>query len=91
MPEIYEILKGKFFKIVTSQNGSRILQSYIPKSSKDIIKKILNELLEHLNEILINIYGNYFCPKFFSVLDSEDRLKFLEKVQKYFLNFLNSF
>ena len=78
--ETYEILKGKFFKIVTSQNGSRIMQTYIFKSSSEVIKVIFSEIADFMNEIIINIYGNYFCQKFFCVLANEDRKYFLKKV-----------
>jgi len=79
--ETYEKLKNKFFKIVTSQNGSRIMQTFIFKSSNEVIKAIFTELSDYMNEIITNIYGNYFCQKFFCVLDNEDRKKFLKKVK----------
>ncbi len=82
----YEILKNNFFNIVTSQNGSRIMQSYIFRSSSEVIKAIFTEIADFMNEIITNIYGNYFCQKFFCVLDSEDRKFFLKKVS--FFNLL---
>lgn len=78
--ETLEILKDKFFRIVTSQNGSRIMQTYIFKSSPEVIKAIFTELADFMNEIITNVYGNYFCQKFFCVLDNEDRIIFLKKV-----------
>ena len=78
--ETYLILKDKFFQIVTCQNGSRILQTYIFKSNLEIITKIFKELSNHLPDIITNVYGNYFCQKFFLTLKDEDRILFLEKV-----------
>lgn len=78
--ETFEKLRHKFFKIVTSQNGSRIMQTYIFNSSNEVIKAIFTELADFMNEIITNIYGNYFCQKFFCVLDNEDREIFLKKV-----------
>jgi uncharacterized protein YbcC (UPF0753/DUF2309 family) len=78
--ETYLILKDKFFQIVTCQNGSRILQTYIFKSNLEIITKIFKELSYHLPDIITNVYGNYFCQKFFLTLKDEDRILFLEKV-----------
>lgn len=78
--ETYMILKNKFFHIVTCQNGSRILQTYIFKSNLDIITKIFKELSNHLPDIITNVYGNYFCQKFFLTLQDDDRILFLKKV-----------
>lgn len=83
-PEIFEHLKGKFFRIVTSQNGSRIMQNYIFKSSLGVIKKIFTEISDNLNDIITNLYGNYFCQKFFCVLDFDDRKIFLKRVNLSF-------
>jgi len=65
---------------VTSQNGSRIMQIYIFKSSLEVIKKIFTEISNNMNDIITNVYGNYFCQKFFCVLENEDRITFLKKV-----------
>jgi len=78
--DTYCILKNRFFKIVTSQNGSRIMQTYIFKSSMEVIEKIFLEIVENMNDIITNVYGNYFCQKFFCVLNNEDRKIFLKKV-----------
>ena len=82
--ETYLILKDKFFQIVNCQNGSRILQTYIFKSNMNIVAKIFKELSDHLPDIITNIYGNYFCQKFFLTLPDDDRILFLEKVINFF-------
>ena len=82
--ETYQILKDKFFKIVTCQNGSRILQTYIFKSNLEIISKIFKELSGHLPDIITNVYGNYFCQKFFLTLQDNDRILFLQKVKNIY-------
>lgn len=78
--ETFIILKDKFFQIVTCQNGSRILQTYIFKSNLDIVSKIFLELSDNLPDIITNVYGNYFCQKFFLTLQDDDRILFLKKV-----------
>lgn len=84
--EAYLILKDKFLHIVTCQNGSRILQTYIFKSNIEIVTKIFKELSNNLPDIITNVYGNYFCQKFFLTLQDEDRILFLQKVI-YFFNY----
>jgi hypothetical protein len=80
--ESYLILKDKFSQIVNCQNGSRILQTYIFKSNIEIITKIFKEISDHIFEIITNVYGNYFCQKFFLTLTDVDRILFLQKVIK---------
>ena len=87
--ETLEILKGKIFQIVTCQNGSRILQTYIFKSTVDVIKKIFTELADHIPEIITNVYGNYFCQKFFLTLEDSDKVIFLKKVYNKIFYFFN--
>jgi len=78
--ENYEILKGKFSKLINSQIGSRVLQNCIAKTSKEIIILIFNEIKDSISELIVNQYGNYFCQKFFSCLPIQFRSKFLESV-----------
>lgn len=78
--EVYEMLKGKFFKVIISQNGSRVLQKALKNTESAIIYKIFDEIKERLNEIMTDMYGNYFCPKLFSFLDSKRKIEFLEQV-----------
>jgi|LauGreDrversion4_2_1035121.scaffolds.fasta_scaffold479918_2 hypothetical protein len=43
--EIYSSLKGNFIKLITTQNGSRILQKSLRKSSSHIISLIMKEVI----------------------------------------------
>lgn len=43
---------------------------------------IFEEISIHMNDIITNVYGNYFCQKFFCVLDNKDREIFLKTVNK---------
>lgn len=82
--ENYESLKGSFLKIINSHSGSRVLQSCITKTNKDIIIQIFIEIENNLSELIVNQYGNYFCQKFFTCLPFTYRIKFLESVNKNF-------
>ena len=42
--DIFKILKGNFFKILTSQHGSRVMQKSLKNTSKEVLSKILNEV-----------------------------------------------
>jgi len=43
--EIYSSLKGNFIKLITTQNGSRIFQKSLRKTSSHIISLIMNEVI----------------------------------------------
>lgn len=73
----YHQMKGHFFRIIMSQNGSRILQKCISKTSKPILSMVFREICNKLGEMLIDQYANYFCPKLYLALDIQDRLWFL--------------
>jgi len=42
--DTYSMLKGNFFKILTTQNGSRVLQKSLKKTPKEILSLILGEV-----------------------------------------------
>lgn len=80
----YFKLKGLFLKIVKTQNGSRYLQKSIKKTTKDILSLILDELVYSIQELILDQYANYFCPKFYGLLKLSDRLRYLTQLGPYF-------
>lgn len=76
----FKLIEGNFFEILTSQNGSRIVQSCLSKTSIEIITKIFLEIKPKLNNLIVHRYGNYFCKKFFCSLTDRERISFLESV-----------
>lgn len=79
--ENYELLKGKFLFILTSQNGSRIIQTCISKTSIEIMSKIFMEIKDKLHILINDQYGNYFLKKFFCSITEKERIIFLENVK----------
>ena len=74
---MYYNLKGTFYDLVKSQNGSRFLQRVYIQTEQSILEKIFNELCPHIASLMIDPYANYFCQKYFSVLNYDTKLKFL--------------
>lgn len=79
--EKYRIMKGNFLKIIRTQNGSRLLQKTIKKTNKDILGCILDEILIHVPNLIVDPYANYFCQKFFNSLKSNDKLRWLNQIR----------
>ena len=82
--ESLKILRGNFLKILKLQKGSRILQNTLSNNSYMITKIIMNEIEDHLSDLIIDPYANYFCQRLYEFLKLEDRLIFLRKVILFF-------
>lgn len=78
-------LKGNFLKIIRSQNGSRVLQKALSKTSKEISAIIFEEIKTCLSDLLIDPYANYFCQRFYDFLDFNQKIEFLNQVRFSFI------
>jgi hypothetical protein len=73
-------LRGKIFKILITQNGSRVLQKCLKRTSQDVLSNILEEIKFRVHELMVDPYANYFCQKFFGLLTDKDKIIFLKNV-----------
>ncbi len=80
--EVYNILKERFYKVLITQNGSRVLQLALKNTSYSILANIFYEILPNINNLMTNSYANYFCHKFYAILNTEERCQFLLQVNK---------
>lgn len=78
--ECLPLFRGHFLKIVTSQNGSRVLQRALAKTHKSIISIMFTEIEPYLHELMTDSYANYFCQKFYEFLEFHERIAFLHRV-----------
>ena len=83
---IYNLIKGKFLQIIKNHKGSKIFQKYLKSTHSDeILHQIFIELSPNLEEIIIDPYANYFCKKFFTYLNQNDRIDFLKRIESSFI------
>jgi hypothetical protein len=78
--EVYNILKGRFYKVLITQNGSRVLQLALKNTNYSILAKIFYEILPEIHDLMTNSYANYFCQKLYAILNTEERCQFLLQV-----------
>ena len=78
--KIYDKLKGKFISLMKTQQTSRILQYYLDQTPENIIHQIFFEFKDIIDELILDIYANYFCLKIFYFLNKEDRIIFLKNI-----------
>ena len=79
---VYKILQGKFIPLMKIQQSSRILQYYLDNTPSEIIHLIFIEIKNELEDLLFDIYANYFCLKLFYFLNEDDRIIFLKIISK---------
>ena len=79
---VYTILQGKFIPLMKIQQSSRILQYYLDNTPSEIIHLIFIEIKNELEDLLFDIYANYFCLKLFYFLNEDDRIIFLKIISK---------
>ena len=78
--EIFNKLQGKFIPLMKTQQTSRILQFYLENTSQEIIHLIFLEIKDDIEELLFDIYANYFCLKIFYFLNNEDKIIYLKNI-----------
>lgn len=66
-----------------NQQGSKYLQRVLAKASPDVIEFIVIEVGDHLHELMVDSYGNYFCQKLLQSSSSKQRLYLLKKISPY--------
>ena len=73
-------LRGTFYDLITSQNGSRYMQKVYLNTEPEILEQIFLELLPKISTLMIDPYANYFCQKLYSVLSDDNKIKFLYSI-----------
>jgi hypothetical protein len=88
--ECLKVFKNNFLNIIKSQNGSRVLQKSLIKTSKDVILQIFKEIKNSLQELLVDSYANYFCQRFYDFLEISQRIEFLFLIKNNIVSISNS-
>ncbi len=88
---LLKLLKqGELIKLITSQKGSRYMQTIYKKINSENIILIFNEILPYLPHLMIDHYANYFCQKFYGILNRNQRIIFIQKISPFFVEISNS-
>jgi hypothetical protein len=84
--ESFSRLKILFMNIIFSQNGSRLLQKCLKKTEKNILKLISDEIIVNLSKTLSNPNAEEFFQKLYTLLDINDKMRFLIQLKFNFLD-----
>jgi len=77
-PEL-EQMAGQIYQLSKYQQGCRFLQKQLEDDSKNV-GVILNELYDHLTELMTDPFGNYLFTKLVECCDQEQRNKLLLRI-----------
>jgi hypothetical protein len=88
--EVCERFRGTFSTLITNQNSCRILQNLLSKSDHFSISKLFWEIIREIDSLIVNPYGNYFCQKFYQLLNFDERIAFLIQIRKNIMTISNS-
>jgi hypothetical protein len=84
--ESFKRLQSIFLTIIYSQSGSKLLQKCLKKTEKNVLRLILDEIVNYLIKTFSNPNSNEFCQKLFSYLDQEDKIGFIEHIKNVFID-----
>jgi len=71
---------GQIYALSKYQQGCRFLQKKLDEKNPDNTKIILNELFDHLVELMTDPFGNYLFSKLMEHCDVQQREKVIEKI-----------
>ncbi len=80
----FRLLEGHFESTIRNATYSKQLQKFLQFWSSKIINKIFLEIYPHLQNLMKDPYGNYFCQKLYKYLSHKDKLNYLIKIQSDF-------
>jgi hypothetical protein len=83
--EFISCFKGKLTMLIQNYNGSILLQNCLPYTNHDIISKLFFEICQDISFLMVDPYGNYFCPILYKKLKKTEKLLFLKEIQADFI------
>jgi hypothetical protein len=71
--------------LARTKNGSKRLQQMIAKSRPEEIEKIVDVLLDHMGELMVDVYGNYMCQTLVQSCSAAQRLRLLGGMREHLI------
>lgn len=75
-------VKGYIYMFAKEQNGCRYIQSVFDEENPQHVEMVFNETIGHVNELMVNPFGNYLMQKLLEVCNEEQRLCILMEVTR---------
>lgn len=75
------MLEDHILSLAKKKVGSRFLQDHLSKAKQTLINKIIDKIEDHLADLMMDNYGNYFCSELIKYLQVHQRILFLKKIK----------
>lgn len=75
-----EELSGQVFATAKDQHGCRFLQRKFDEGGADEVAKVFDEILAHIQELMIDPFGNYLVQKLLEVCSDSQRMEVILRV-----------
>jgi len=76
----FEPLIGKIYSVSKDQQGCRFLQKKLEEEDAKTTQIIFTEVYPHINELMIDPFGNYLCQKLLEYCNNDQRYAIVDKV-----------
>ncbi|GJR33034.1 putative pumilio homolog 8, chloroplastic [Tanacetum coccineum] len=75
-------VKGHIYMLSKDQNGCRFVQSVFDDANQEHVEIVFNEIIGHVNELMVNPFGNYLMQKLLEVCNEEQRMCIIMEVTR---------
>ncbi|KAK4764419.1 hypothetical protein SAY87_013857 [Trapa incisa] len=73
-------VRGCVYRLAKDQKGCRYLQQKFSEGNPKEVEMIFHEVLEHVDDLMIDPFGNYFIQKLFQVCDENQTMLILREI-----------
>jgi hypothetical protein len=75
-----EDYEGELVEFAKTYNGSRVLQRFFPRANQQEVERVILELQDHIEELMLDPYANYMFQTLAQSCSSEQRYYLLKKI-----------
>ncbi|KAK1418286.1 hypothetical protein QVD17_27429 [Tagetes erecta] len=75
-------VKGYIYMFAKEQNGCRFIQSVFDEENPKHVEMVFDDTIGHVNELMVNPFGNYLMQKLLEVCNEEQRMCILMEVTR---------
>jgi hypothetical protein len=73
---------GELYLLAKDQNGCRFLQKIFTEGSQEDAQKVFDGVIEHIDELMVDPFGNYLVQKLLEQCNDDQKLHILDEITK---------
>ncbi|KAL8261115.1 hypothetical protein R6Q59_025164 [Mikania micrantha] len=75
-------LRGRIFTMAKDQNGCRILQTMIERSTVDDVEIVVSEVVDFISDLMNDQFGNYLVQKLVTLCNDDQKMRLIISLTK---------